>query len=108
MEESTCEERWMDGGLQREGRRRGCGGERKRELIVSSGLPPAGETERRMGVRLEGGPESSCPHNEGLILGKEMPPRRQAHPGAVTAYQPPFYTPSLSKRNHAALTLLQL
>ncbi|KAI9520922.1 hypothetical protein NQZ68_013328 [Dissostichus eleginoides] len=66
------------------------------------------ETERRMGVRLEGGPESSFPHNEGLILGKEMPPRRQAHPGAVTAYQPPFYTPSLLKCNHAAFALLQL
>lgn len=55
-------------------------------------LPPAGETERRMGVRLEGRPESSFPHNEGLILGEEMPPRRQAHPGAVTAYQPLFCT----------------
>lgn len=40
MEESTCEERWMDGGLKRRGRmekeqRRGGGvAERKRVLIV--------------------------------------------------------------------------
>ena len=42
MEESTCEERWMDGGLKGEGRREKEqrkeggreGGERKRALIV--------------------------------------------------------------------------
>lgn len=61
-----------------------------------------------MGVRLEGGPESSFPHNEGLILGREMPPRRQAHPGAVTAYQPLFYALLDRKYNRAALAPLQL
>lgn len=61
------------------------------EPLLLCELPPAGEPERRMGVRLEGGPGSSFPNNEGLILGREMPPRRQAHTGAVTAYQWLFY-----------------
>lgn len=60
----------------------GAAEEKEEEVVLLwlRKLPPAGETARRMGVRLErrGPPRSPHPsplHNEGLIPGREMPPR---------------------------------
>lgn len=83
----------MDEGLKPKGRgkrwrRWGGGG----ALAVWAPTCRWGREENERQIRGGGGSESSFPHNEGLILGKKMPPRRQAHPGAVTAHQLLFYT----------------
>lgn len=73
-------------------------GEGAEELVVGVGAlavwAPTCRWDREENGRQirRGAPERSFPHNEGLILGREMPSRRQAHPGAVTAYQLLFYT----------------
>ena len=63
MQQSTCKDRWMDGGGIKNREAEG-GGRGERWLwggLQLGELPPAGETERRMGVRLERGPSELPP-----------------------------------------------